>query len=207
MQPELVPVAKRHRRNTVNLILPQQTDCVPDHLDCTWWKAQSSCWLTNSLLVLCWSLSLWAPGLPPVTYLRKWALTALFSWEEFNTHPDKDRATRNSVKGHLCQPQLHHIWTYGCPTLCQAPGYYRYRTNVAICCVHWDDEMCWTWSWVRWQGEGKLYLTDRNVTVRSLSGWFSTPIYKSELATTQKWEGHGILMKVTWSWESPTKQG
>lgn len=48
-QPELVPEAARYRLNTISSILPRHTNRVLDHLDCAWWKAQSSYGLTNSL--------------------------------------------------------------------------------------------------------------------------------------------------------------
>lgn len=89
--------------------------------------------------------------------------------------------------------------------LCQAPGHYRCRVNVrfiqaypvAICCVRWDGEKCWTGSWIRWQG-GMLYKPQRSKwTLKSLTGWSSTPISNRELATSQYRQGHGILMKVT----------
>lgn len=90
--------------------------------------------------------------------------------------------------------------------LCRAPGHYRWRINVAICCVQWDYEKCWT-QLDQVAGGGKPYKPDGpKWTVRSLSGWSSTPLSNSELATSQQWQGQGILMKVTLSWESPTKQ-
>lgn len=115
-------------------------------------------------------------------------------------------ATWNSVTGHLREPQLQCIWTHGCPMLCQAPGHtYRCRINVtfiqaypdAACCVRWDGEKCWTGSCIVWQGR-MLHKPDRpKWTLRSLSGWSSTPMSNRELASSQYWQGHGILMKVT----------
>lgn len=92
-------------------------------------------------------------------------------------HGDLKLSYRTSVL------ELHHIWSHGCPLLCQAPGHYRCGINIrflqaypaAICCVSWDGEEFWTRSWSRWQGR-MLSKPDRpKWTLRSLAGWSSTP--------------------------------